>query len=108
MKSGELAADAIIEGLEKNDVSASQLGKWTSDFSAGVVWIRKLVHAFYTNEFSFGKFMKEHPEQKSNLTDLLIGRVFSGSAGEIFRHMDPAIDQVSSDSSQPGQNRQHA
>ena len=28
LKSGELAADAIAEGLKKNDVSAAQLGKW--------------------------------------------------------------------------------
>src|SRR5262245_7571834 len=28
LRSGEMAADAIVEGLEKGDVSAAQLGKW--------------------------------------------------------------------------------
>ena len=31
LKSGELAADAIAEGLAKGDVSAAQLGKWGAD-----------------------------------------------------------------------------
>lgn len=94
LKSGELAADAIVEGLQKNDLSAAQLGKWTSDFKAGMVWIRKLVHAFYTNEFSFGEFMRMHPEHANNLASLLIGRVFEDGVGKIFDDMDPAIDKA--------------
>jgi flavin-dependent dehydrogenase len=94
LKSGEMAADAIVQGLRANDVSAAQLGSWTGEFEAGIVWIRKLVHAFYTNEFSFGKFMKAHPEHGPNLTDLLIGRVFEAGAGKIFNDMDRAIDQA--------------
>ena len=61
LKSGELAADAIVEGLQNNDLSAAQLGKWISDYSSGTQWIHKLVEAYYTNEFSFGKFLKGHP-----------------------------------------------
>ena len=34
-KSGQLAADAIAEGLAKGDTSAAQLGKWEPDFNAG-------------------------------------------------------------------------
>ncbi len=34
MKSGELAADAIIRGLAKNDLSARQLGKWSNEYDA--------------------------------------------------------------------------
>ena len=96
LKSGELAADAVVEGLKKGDLSASQLGSWTPEFKAGMVWIRKLVHAFYTNEFSFGKFMKMHPEYAGNLTNLLIGRVFEDGVGKIFEDMDPAIQEATS------------
>ena len=96
LKSGEMAADAIVAGLGKNDVSATQLASWTPEFKAGMVWIRKLVHAFYTNEFSFGKFMKMHPEYAGNLTDLLIGRVFEEGVGKIFEDMDPAIEEAKS------------
>ena len=94
MKSGELAADAIVEGFAKGDLSGSQLGKWSGDFDAGTNWIRKLVDKYYTNEFSFGRFMKEFPQHQGNLTDLLIGRIFYDGAGNIFQDMDPAVEQA--------------
>jgi flavin-dependent dehydrogenase len=99
LRSGELAADAIVEGLRANDVSGEQLGKWARDFGAGTQWIRKLVGAFYTSDFSFGRFMKEHPEYKGDLTDLLIGRIFHDSAGRIFKDMDPALRDAINQSS---------
>jgi flavin-dependent dehydrogenase len=83
-KSGELAADAIVAGFRKNDLSAAQLGHWTEEFIKGAQWLRKLVHAFYSDEFSFGSFMRAHPEHQGNLTDLLIGRVFHEDVGRIF------------------------
>ena len=91
LKSGELAADAIVEGLQKNDLSANQLGKWISDYTSGTKWIHKLVDAYYTNEFSFGRFLKSHPHHIGHLTDLLIGRIFHDTAGDIFDEMDPAM-----------------
>ncbi len=92
MKSGEMAADAICNGLRRNDLSAENLSMWTYEFDEAIGHIRKLVHAFYTKEFSFGSFMKSHPEHKSNLTNLLIGRVFDGDPGRIFEDMDPWIE----------------
>jgi flavin-dependent dehydrogenase len=94
LKSGELAADAIVEGLQKNDLSARQLNSWTEDFKVGMTWMRKLVHAFYTNEFSFGQFMKLFPDHRGHLTDLLIGRVFHDTAGDIFQDLDPVLEQA--------------
>ena len=97
LKSGELAADAVVEGFRKNDLSAKQLGNWAEDFKKGAQWIRKLVHAFYTDEFSFGQFMKSHPEHQGNLTDLLIGRVWHEGVGKIFDDMDPVLGQSSAE-----------
>jgi len=93
LKSGELAADCIVEGLRANDTSARQLGKWTDEFKSGSKWIRKLVDAYYTNEFSFGHFMRDYPNHQGNLTDLLIGRIFYDGAGRIFDDMDPALEK---------------
>jgi flavin-dependent dehydrogenase len=93
---GERAADAVIEGFEKNDLSAPQLGKWCEDFKGGSRWIRKLVDAFYTKEFSFGGFMRDNPQFRGNLTDLLIGRIFNDGVGDIFEKMDPAMDKKAS------------
>ena len=93
LKSGEMAADAIVQGFRWNDVSAAQLGSWIPEFVDGTCWIRKLVDAYYTDEFSFGHFLRDHPEHVSNLTDLLIGRIFHDGAGRIFDDMSPAIQQ---------------
>jgi hypothetical protein len=94
---GEKAADAVIAGLGKGDVSAAQLGCWCDEFKEGAAWIRKLVEAFYTKEFSFGSFMKENPNFRGNLTDLLIGRIFYDGVGDIFGKMDPVLDKAGMD-----------
>lgn len=96
LKTGELAADAVVAGLRRGDLSGESLGKWADEFKAGVRWIHKLVDAYYTNEFSFGRFMKSHPQHQSNLTDLLIGRIFHDAAGKIFDDLDPALSQSQS------------
>jgi hypothetical protein len=88
---GERAADAVNEGFERNDLSAGQLSSWCDDFKQGSKWIRKLVDAFYTKDFSFGGFMRDNPQFRGNLTDLLIGRIFYDGAGDIFDEMDPAM-----------------
>ena len=91
---GDRAADAVIAAFEKKDFSGQQLGSWCDEFKSGSLWIRKLVEAFYTKEFSFGKFMAEHPEYKGNLVDILIGRVFHSGAGDMFQSMDPAMESA--------------
>ena len=77
------------------------VGRWTKDFDKGVEWIRKLVRAYYTKEFSVGAFMKEYPHHAGNLTDLLTGKVFEGTPGKIFEDMDPFIEKVKSGEMQP-------
>lgn len=94
LKSGLMAGEAVCEGLANNDLSAKQLGKWSAEFESGVHWIRKLVRAFYTNEFSFGNFMRAYPHHAKNLTDLLVGRVWEGEPGRIFEDMDPWMEKI--------------
>jgi len=91
LKSGEMAADAINEGLAAGDLSAAQLGKWGRSIADGMHSIRQLVYAFYTKGFSFGKFMREHPEFKHNLVDLLIGKVFRPGVNDIFQVMKDTV-----------------
>jgi flavin-dependent dehydrogenase len=75
LRSGELAADAIAEGLAKGDVSGEQLGKWAPDFERGMDRMRRLVVDFYEG-FNFGRFIRRHPHLKGPITDLLIGDMF--------------------------------
>ena len=76
LKSGELAADAIVEGLGRGDVSAAQLGKWGPMFNKGVDRMRRLVCEYYDG-FSFGHFVRTFPQMKGLITDLLIGDLFT-------------------------------
>lgn len=101
LKSGEMAADAIVEGLASQRTDAAQLGRWAPEFNRGMTLIRKLVEAFYVEQFSFGKFIKAFPEHRRRLTDLLVGRVFTGDADMIFDDMDPWIARLQRDDPSP-------
>jgi flavin-dependent dehydrogenase len=94
LKSGQLAADAIVEGFQTGNLSAAQLGKWVPDFSNSTQWVRKLVRAFYSGQFRVGKFMQEYPQHQGPLTDLLIGRIFHPEAGRIFDDLDPWLERM--------------
>jgi flavin-dependent dehydrogenase len=91
---GVRAGDAIVEGFGNGDLSGAQLGCWLESFKEGAQWVRKLVDAFYTKEFSIGRFMKEHPEHRGSVTDLLIGRIFNSNAAEMFKDMDASIQRA--------------
>jgi len=87
LRSGELAADAICEGLEKGDTSAAQLGKWGPGFNEGVDRMRRLVCEYYDG-FSFGKFVKAFPHLQGKITDLLIGDLFTDKVDGVWQPME--------------------
>src|SRR5439155_2812785 len=87
LKSGELAADAIAEGLAQGDVSAAQLGKWGEMFNRGVDRMRRLVCEYYDG-FSFGNFVKTFPHLKGLVTDLLIGDLFTDRVDAVWEPME--------------------
>ena len=60
LRSGEMAADAIVDGLAKGDTSAAQLGRWRPVFDEGVNRMRRLVCEYYDG-FSFGQFVRALP-----------------------------------------------
>ena len=86
LKSGQLAADAIAEGLAKNDTSAAQLGKWGPNSSrawtaCGGWWSNT------TRASASAASSKSNPDQKGHLTDLLIGDLFKD--GFLRRNVPP-------------------
>ena len=93
LKSAELAADCLMEGLMAGDTSADVLGRWVPDFTRQTGLIRKLVYAFYSGEFRVGQFVKEFPQHQHELVDLLIGRVFDGRRGKIFDDLEPWLEK---------------
>lgn len=94
LKSGQLAADAIIEGLRIGDTSGEQLGKWVPDFARGTAWVRKLAEAWYCGNFRVGKFIREYPHHVGPMTDILIGRIFKPDAGRLFDDLDPWLERM--------------
>ena len=87
LKSGEMAADVIIEAFDKNDFSEAQLGSFGPTFVKGMEAFRKLVYAFYTKEFSFARFLSEYPEHQGGIVDILSGDVFRKDVTHIFPAM---------------------
>ena len=87
LRSGEMAADAVVEGLAKGDTSGAQLGKWGPLFNEGVDRMRRLVCEYYEG-FSFGRFVKTFPHLQGTVTDLLIGDLFTDRVDKVWAPMD--------------------
>ena len=87
LRSGEMAADAIVEGLKKNDTSGAQLGRWGQTFNEGVDRMRRLVCEYYDG-FSFGNFVRRHPNLRGTITDLLIGDLFTDRVDKVWAPME--------------------
>jgi flavin-dependent dehydrogenase len=87
LKSGEMAADTIVEGFANDDTSAVQLGKWGPVFNQGVDRMRRLVCEYYDG-FSFGNFVRNYPELQGTVTDLLIGDLFTDRVDKVWQPME--------------------
>jgi flavin-dependent dehydrogenase len=96
LTSGSMAADAICEGLAKGDTSAAQLGKWEEPFVRGMERMRRLVCEFYDG-FSFGRFVRKHPDLKDRVTDVLIGDVFKDDVDVLWPLMDELRAEVAAE-----------
>jgi flavin-dependent dehydrogenase len=87
LKSGELAADAVCDGLASGNLSGAQLGRWGPAFNEGVDRMRRLVCEYYDG-FSFGNFVRHYPELKNTVTDLLIGDLFNTRVDSVWPAME--------------------
>jgi flavin-dependent dehydrogenase len=87
LRSGEMAADAVVEGLATGDTSGAQLGKWGPLFNQGVDRMRRLVCEYYDG-FSFGRFVRTYPDLRGTVTDLLIGDLFTDRVDKVWEPME--------------------
>lgn len=93
LKSGELAAEAVHQALTRGDLSQAALSAWGPDFIAGMERMRKLVMTFYDG-FSFGAFVKRHPEMQTLLIDLLVGNLFTPHVDAIWAPLDQMRNEM--------------
>jgi flavin-dependent dehydrogenase len=77
LKSGEMAADAVDAALTAGDYSAGQFAEYGRQLCYGIESMRKLVYAFYDQNFSFKDVIMKHPHLRGRLTDCLIGDLFT-------------------------------
>jgi flavin-dependent dehydrogenase len=87
LRSGEMAADAIADALANDDTSAARLGAWGPEFNRGVDRMRRLVCEYY-NGFSFGRFVREFPQLRGTMTDVLIGDLFTDRVDALWGPME--------------------
>ena len=84
LKMAELAADAIHDCFSRDDFSAARLGQFQAKLDRSIESMRKLVYAFYDEDFSFSKFLQKYPEQRANIINLLIGDVFRDGVDDVY------------------------
>jgi flavin-dependent dehydrogenase len=91
LKSGELAADSVHEAIAAGDLSAARLGAHGPKFLAGMEAMRKLVYAFYGEEFSFARFLRRFPHHRAGIIELLTGNV-QAPVDDLFDDMRQMVE----------------
>lgn len=102
LKSGELAAESIDGALRSGDLGAESLGRFGAHLTKGMEAFRKLIYAFYSPGFSFARFIREHPEHRDRVTDILVGDVFGDDLDPLFESMRAFCDLPEDASLAPG------
>ena len=90
LKGGELAADAIHDGLDTGDITAATFDRYAREVRQALDSFRQLVMSFYDRTFSFGEFVGAYPELRPQLVDALVGNVFKD-----LRPLFDALDRFS-------------
>jgi len=91
LKSGEMAADAIHQGLAGDDLSAATLGAFAPGLKTGMEALRTLVLAFYQPDFSFARFLEKRPECRTDLINMLVGNVFTHPVERMIDALSDAL-----------------
>ena len=91
LRSGEMTADVVDEALTAGDFSAARFTEYSATLRHEIEAMRRLVYAFYNQNFSFKDFFMEFPEHRGDVTDCLIGNL-SRDFDSMFSHMRKFAD----------------
>jgi flavin-dependent dehydrogenase len=75
LKSGIMAADAISDAFAAHDFSPARFESYGASLRQGIENMRKLVYAFYDQNFSFRLLTDKYPNLAGDITDCLSGDV---------------------------------
>ncbi|MDQ3623338.1 MAG: tryptophan 7-halogenase [Verrucomicrobiota bacterium] len=84
LKSGEMAADEVDAALTAGDTSGARFAEYGERLCHGIENMRRLVYAFYDQDFSFGRLIRAYPDLRGRLTDCLIGDLFEKDYEQLF------------------------
>ena len=88
LKSGVMLADEVDSALRKNQpLNASCFENYGKRMQSSIETMRKIVYAFYDENFSFGDLVKRGDHLRAALTDCLIGNVDDQDFKELFESM---------------------
>ena len=88
LKSGVMLADEVDSALRKNQpLNASCFENYGKRMQSSIETMRKIVYAFYDENFSFGDLVKRGDHLRAALTDCLIGNVDDEDFKELFESM---------------------
>ena len=88
LKSGVMLADEVDEALKNNQpLNASCFENYGKRMQSSIETMRKIVYAFYDENFSFGDLVKRGDHLRAALTDCLIGNVDDQDFKELFESM---------------------
>jgi flavin-dependent dehydrogenase len=88
LKSGVLAADSVHEAIVAQDFSPARFENYGRTLREGIENMRKLVYAFYEENFSFKKVIDKYPDLAGDITDCL-----SGDLNKDFSRLWKAIEE---------------
>ncbi len=91
LRSGEYVADAVISALAADDPSERRLRVFEPDLRAGMASFRQLIYAFYSRDFNFAHFLREYPQHRIAIIDILVGDVFDRDFTALFDDMGKMI-----------------
>src|SRR4051812_29446600 len=91
LKSGIMAADEVHEATVAKDFSPARFEKYGASLRLGIENMRKLVYAFYDQNFSFRKLTDRYPDLAGDVTDCL-----SGDVNKDFTRLFNAVGEFAS------------
>jgi flavin-dependent dehydrogenase len=93
LKSGVMLADEIDEIIKNGEAFTSgSFDSYGKRMHASIEIMRKIVYAFYDENFSFRDLIKRGESIRASLTDCLIGNVDEQDFHELFEAMADLVD----------------
>ena len=92
LKSGVMLADTASEALNKGDFSAERFTDYGKSMQSAIETMRKIVYAFYDENFSFKELIQKDMDLRSDLTDCLVGNVEGKDFTSLFEALSELAD----------------